>query len=73
MGLGDTCLVRMAEQYPDPCVFTLDGDFFLYPRRGRRAIPLIISGTALICVATMDLSVTAGHAADVVRSGTACL
>jgi uncharacterized protein len=39
--LADACLVRMTELY-DPChVLTLDSDFHIYRRHGRKLIPLI--------------------------------
>lgn len=41
MSLADACLVRMSEDQDDPVVLTLDHDFQIYRRRGRRTIPLI--------------------------------
>ncbi len=39
--LADACLIRMSELY-DPCrVLTLDSDFRIYRRHGRKAIPLV--------------------------------
>lgn len=39
--LADACLVRMSELY-DPCrVVTLDSDFHIYRRHGRKTIPLL--------------------------------
>ena len=39
--LADACLVRMSELY-EPChVLTLDSDFHIYRRHGRKAIPVI--------------------------------
>lgn len=39
--LADACLIRMSELY-DPCrVLTLDSDFHIYRRHGRKAIPLL--------------------------------
>jgi len=39
--LADPCLVRMSELY-DPCrVVTLDSDFHLYRRHGRKVIPVL--------------------------------
>lgn len=39
--LADACLIRMSELY-DPCqVLTLDSDFHIYRRHGRKVIPLI--------------------------------
>lgn len=40
--LADACLIRMSELH-DPCVvLTLDSDFRIYRRHGRKAIPLWI-------------------------------
>lgn len=39
--LADVCLVRMSELYSDCEVLTLDRDFLIYRRDGRRVIPLI--------------------------------
>lgn len=42
--LADACLVRMSEMH-EPCkVLTLDRDFHVYRRHGRKAIPLITPG-----------------------------
>ena len=41
MSLADACLVRMSEQIADSLVFTLDRDFSVYRRLGRRVIPTI--------------------------------
>lgn len=41
MSLADACLVRMTELARDAPVLTLDGDFAIYRRLGRLAIPLI--------------------------------
>ena len=39
--LADACLVRMSELY-DPCrVVTLDSDFTIYRRHGRKVIPVL--------------------------------
>jgi uncharacterized protein len=39
--LADACLIRMSELY-EPCqVLTLDSDFHVYRRNGRKAIPVI--------------------------------
>lgn len=39
--LADACLIRLSELH-EPCrVLTLDADFQVYRRHGRRAIPLI--------------------------------
>lgn len=42
MSLADACLVRMAEQYPDSGVLTLDRDFRVYRRHGRHVIPTVM-------------------------------
>jgi predicted nucleic acid-binding protein len=39
--LADVCLVRMSELYSNCQVLTLDRDFLIYRRDGRRVIPLI--------------------------------
>lgn len=39
--LADVCLVRMSEIYSNCQVLTLDRDFLIYRRDGRRVIPLI--------------------------------
>jgi predicted nucleic acid-binding protein len=39
MSLADACLVRMSEQHADCIVITLDSDFRVYRRHGRRRIP----------------------------------
>ena len=39
--LADICLVRMSELYPNCRVLTIDSDFLIYRRDGRRTIPLI--------------------------------
>lgn len=41
MDLADACIVRMTEIRRNVRVFTLDGDFKIYRRHGRQAIPLI--------------------------------
>lgn len=41
MDLADACLVRMTEQQREVRVFTLDGDFRIYRRHGRKVIPLL--------------------------------
>jgi predicted nucleic acid-binding protein len=41
MSLADACLVRMSEQYAGSVVMTLDGDFSIYRRHGRRKIPVL--------------------------------
>jgi predicted nucleic acid-binding protein len=42
MSLADACLVRMSELHEAASIVTLDGDFRLYRRHGRQAIPLLI-------------------------------
>jgi predicted nucleic acid-binding protein len=42
MSLADACLVRMSELDQSSKVFTLDSDFNLYRRDGRRIIPTIM-------------------------------
>ncbi len=39
--LADACLVRMSELHPRSQIFTIDRDFLVYRRDGRRTIPLI--------------------------------
>lgn len=41
MSFADACLVRLSELFEDSFVFTLDGDFQIYRRLGRRTIPTI--------------------------------
>ena len=42
MALADACLVRMSELDQSSRVFTLDSDFNLYRKDGRRVIPTIM-------------------------------
>jgi hypothetical protein len=42
MSLADACLVRMSELREDSVVFTIDRDFRLYRRYGRRVIPTLM-------------------------------
>jgi predicted nucleic acid-binding protein len=42
MALADACLVRMSELYQNSGVFTLDSDFNLYRKDGRRVVPTIM-------------------------------
>lgn len=42
MSLADACLVRMSELIDNSVVFTLDGDFHIYRKNGKRKIDLII-------------------------------
>lgn len=39
MSYADACLVRLSELHPDCMVLTLDSDFHVYRRLGRRLIP----------------------------------
>jgi predicted nucleic acid-binding protein len=41
MSLADSCLVRMSEVMSCGTIFTLDGDFRVYRRHGRKSIPLL--------------------------------
>ncbi|TFI51584.1 PIN domain-containing protein [Mastigocladus laminosus UU774] len=41
VSLADAELVRMAELYPNSCVFTLDSDFQIYRKNRVRPIPLL--------------------------------
>jgi predicted nucleic acid-binding protein len=41
MSLADACLVRLAELNDTASVLTIDGDFAVYRKHGRRAIALI--------------------------------
>jgi uncharacterized protein len=38
---ADACLVRMSELHDRCRVFTLDADFHMYRRHGRKVIPLL--------------------------------
>lgn len=42
MSVADASLVRMAEQFSHSTVLTLDADFRLYRKHGRKVIPLIL-------------------------------
>jgi predicted nucleic acid-binding protein len=42
MSFADACLVRMTETLADPILVTLDGDFRIYRRHGRRTIPCVV-------------------------------
>jgi predicted nucleic acid-binding protein len=44
MSLADGCLVRMAEIHDGATVFSLDGDFRIYRKHGRRIIPVLMPG-----------------------------
>lgn len=41
VSLADACLVRLSELKPDCALMTIDRDFLVYRRDGRRTIPLI--------------------------------
>jgi len=41
MSFADACMVRLSELYEDCVVVTIDGDFSVYRRQGRRTIPTI--------------------------------
>jgi predicted nucleic acid-binding protein len=41
MSLADACIVRLAELNDTASVLTIDGDFAVYRKHGRRVIPLI--------------------------------
>jgi uncharacterized protein len=38
---AEGCLVRLSGLYERRCVFTLDADFHIYRRHGRKVIPLL--------------------------------
>jgi uncharacterized protein len=42
MSLADACLVRLSETHPDGHVFTLDSDFRIYRRHGKKVIPVLM-------------------------------
>lgn len=44
MSLADGCLVRMAEIHDGATVFSLDGNFRIYRKHGRRIIPVLMPG-----------------------------
>ncbi len=41
MSFADACLVRMSKLQEPVCVFTVDSDFSIYRRHGRKTIPLL--------------------------------
>lgn len=41
MSLADACLVRMSELHDASRIMTVDSDFIVYRRHGRRTIPLL--------------------------------
>lgn len=45
MSLADGCLVRLAENYPQSFVLTLDSDFKTYRKNGNQPISLIFPDT----------------------------
>lgn len=45
MSLADACLVRLAELNDGASVLTIDADFSVYRKHGRRTIPIIAPGT----------------------------
>jgi predicted nucleic acid-binding protein len=42
MSLADACLVRMSELIDNSVVFTLDSDFYIYRKNGKRKIDLVV-------------------------------
>ena len=48
MSLADACLVRMSDLTADCVVLTLDSDFRVYRRHGRKQIPLLIPPTRIV-------------------------
>jgi predicted nucleic acid-binding protein len=42
IALADACLVRMSELYGDSEILTVDSDFRIYRRHGRRVIPTLM-------------------------------
>jgi predicted nucleic acid-binding protein len=42
MSFADACLVRMAEQYLNSTILTLDSDFRVYRKNGNQIIPVIM-------------------------------
>lgn len=42
MSFADACIVRMAELFDRHLVFTLDADFTVYRKNGRKALDLIL-------------------------------
>lgn len=41
MSLADACLVRLSEKHENCRIFTVDSDFTIYRRHGRKTIPLL--------------------------------
>lgn len=42
IALADACMVRLAELHEPSLVLTLDSDFRIYRKHGRRALPLLL-------------------------------
>jgi predicted nucleic acid-binding protein len=42
MSFADACLVRMSETLNEPLILTTDGDFRVYRRHGRQAVPYVL-------------------------------
>lgn len=42
VSLADACLVRLTETAPDPVLLTTDGDFRVYRRHSRHAVPCVL-------------------------------
>jgi predicted nucleic acid-binding protein len=42
MSLADACLIRMSELNPGLSILTLDSDFRVYRRNGRRTVPAVL-------------------------------
>lgn len=42
--LADLCLIRMSELFPEHPILTVDGDFLVYRRNRRDAIPVMMPG-----------------------------
>ncbi len=41
MDFADACLVRMSELIENSVVFTVDSDFLIYRKHGKKQVPLI--------------------------------
>ncbi len=39
--LADACLIRLSELHEPSCVMTLDSDFHIYRKNGRKVIPMV--------------------------------
>lgn len=44
MSIADATMVRLSEMLPNPLLLTIDSDFKIYRRFGRRAIPVCMPG-----------------------------